>query len=189
MVSYVGVTFFTCTLLADICYRRDLPSLWLFGFALAARVLMDHVGGFAPLVFPELPRLAGSPLDLALMSVVGLLMVSVVAAVWAGERSLRSDWAIRAVDVRTGRHVPTERELLLAGCATTAASSGLTEREAEILEMLVTGLTYQQIASSLLLSGNTVKTHARHAYAKLGVHSRDEAMRVVREAGARHREG
>ena len=50
--------------------------------------------------------------------------------------------------------------------------------------MLVDGTTYQQICSSLLLSPNTVKTHARHVYGKLGVHTREEAVELAREKGA-----
>jgi DNA-binding CsgD family transcriptional regulator len=52
----------------------------------------------------------------------------------------------------------------------------LTEREREIASLLLTGKTYQVIAKELCVSENTVKTHAKNVYAKVGVHNRTELM-------------
>ena len=56
---------------------------------------------------------------------------------------------------------------------------GLTERETELLALIAQGKTRAEIERELFLSQNTVKTHARHLYAKLGVHSKDEVQRLV----------
>jgi DNA-binding NarL/FixJ family response regulator len=50
----------------------------------------------------------------------------------------------------------------------------LTAREAEVLELLHAGRTNAQIAATLHVSVETVRTHARHLYRKLGVRSRRE---------------
>ena len=56
----------------------------------------------------------------------------------------------------------------------------LTERELEIAELLVSGDSNEEIASALFLSTNTVKTHLKHIYGKLGVGTRTQAvMRCV----------
>ena len=55
-------------------------------------------------------------------------------------------------------------------------SNHLTEREAQILTELGKGLTYQEIAESLFISENTVRTHIRHIYKKLGVRNRTSAL-------------
>jgi LuxR family maltose regulon positive regulatory protein len=56
----------------------------------------------------------------------------------------------------------------------------LTDREVDVLRMLQGPLSLHEIAGALYLSPNTVKTHARAVYRKLGVHSRTEAVSLAR---------
>ncbi len=53
----------------------------------------------------------------------------------------------------------------------------LTEREAQVLQLLAQGLANKQIASTLGISEHTVKFHISSVYTKLGVASRTEAVR------------
>jgi len=57
-------------------------------------------------------------------------------------------------------------------------SSGysLSDREKEILALLVDGLSKKQIAENIFLSHHTVDSHIRNIYAKLEVHSRSSAI-------------
>jgi DNA-binding NarL/FixJ family response regulator len=52
----------------------------------------------------------------------------------------------------------------------------LSEREKEILGLLVKGKSYKHIASECFISIDTVNTHVRHIYEKLHVHSKSEAV-------------
>ncbi len=52
----------------------------------------------------------------------------------------------------------------------------LTRRELEVLRLLPTGLTAEELADKLSISVNTLRTHLKNIYAKLGVHSRHEAV-------------
>ena len=54
--------------------------------------------------------------------------------------------------------------------------AGLSPREAEVLALIAKGLSNQEIAATSFLSINTVKTHIRHAYAKIGVSRRPQAV-------------
>ncbi len=53
----------------------------------------------------------------------------------------------------------------------------LSPREKEILNQLGRGLQYKQIATSLSLSTETIRTHIRNIYEKLQVHTKEEALR------------
>jgi len=57
---------------------------------------------------------------------------------------------------------------------------GLTRRQRQVLELLGEGRTTREIAAALALSTETVRTHLKHLYRRLGVHSRDEAAAAVR---------
>lgn len=59
------------------------------------------------------------------------------------------------------------------------ASELLSHRECEVLDALVEGKTYKQIADSLFVSVNTVGFHVKQIYQKLHVHSRAQAAAVV----------
>ena len=74
-----------------------------------------------------------------------------------------------------------ELERRLAGKPSAPAQTGrLTERELVILGLLRESLSVSEIARELYLSPNTVKTHKRAIYRKLGVGSRREALERVR---------
>ncbi len=59
----------------------------------------------------------------------------------------------------------------------------LSAREVEVLQLLAAGLASPQIASELIIGVNTVRTHIKHIYGKLGVHSRLQAVERARELG------
>ena len=59
----------------------------------------------------------------------------------------------------------------------------LTASETRVLRYLPTHLGTPEIAAELFLSANTVKTHLRHLYRKLGAHSRREAVQRARAIG------
>jgi len=59
----------------------------------------------------------------------------------------------------------------------------LSERELEVLQLIVEGLTNPGIAARLYLSLNTVKAHTRNIYGKLDVHSRTQAVARARALG------
>lgn len=59
----------------------------------------------------------------------------------------------------------------------------LSIREMEVLKYLKEGKTNLEIADSLFVSVNTVKTHLLNIYTKLDVHSRSEALAKSNELG------
>lgn len=61
---------------------------------------------------------------------------------------------------------------------------GLTPREGDVLRLLARGRTSPVIQEKLFLSHNTVKTHVRHIYAKMDIHSQQELIDIVENANA-----
>jgi LuxR family transcriptional regulator, maltose regulon positive regulatory protein len=59
----------------------------------------------------------------------------------------------------------------------------LSDAELRVVRYLPSNLTASEIASELVVSPNTVRTHMRHIYAKLDAHSRSEAVARARELG------
>ena len=59
----------------------------------------------------------------------------------------------------------------------------LTEREKEVLFLLVTGLPNKVIAEKLFVSAGTVKTHTIHIYQKMEVGNRSSAILKAVELG------
>jgi LuxR family maltose regulon positive regulatory protein len=59
----------------------------------------------------------------------------------------------------------------------------LSDSEIRVLRYLPTNLSAPQIASELNVSHNTIRTHMRHLYAKLGTHRRSEAVERARTLG------
>jgi len=70
-----------------------------------------------------------------------------------------------------------------ARAAPSVPGEALTAREIEVLRLLAQELSNPQIAERLVVSRRTVDAHLRSIYDKLGVKSRDAAIRVAREQG------
>ena len=76
-----------------------------------------------------------------------------------------------------------ERRLRAAGPSRSAAPEELTDRELAVLRLLPSELSLREIGSALYVSLNTVKSHSKGVYRKLGASSRDEAVERARELG------
>ena len=59
----------------------------------------------------------------------------------------------------------------------------LSDRELDVLRLLADGQTNREIAQTLCVSVNTVKTHLKNIYGKLGVSNRREAVAQAKDLG------
>jgi DNA-binding NarL/FixJ family response regulator len=93
----------------------------------------------------------------------------------AGELILPATHLAALVDlVRVSRLDPTDGARLDA----------LTRREREVLALLADGRTTQEVSDALSISVMTVQSHVKNVLAKLGVHSKVEAIRFAWRSGA-----
>lgn len=76
-----------------------------------------------------------------------------------------------------------ERDLRRFGRSRPEILGELTRRELDVLRLLPSDLSQREIGEALYLSFNTIHSHARSVYRKLGVSSREEAVRRARQLG------
>ena len=74
---------------------------------------------------------------------------------------------------------PEDHHSIDERCAAIGQKHGLTPRELEVMQMLCKGRTKSYIAETLYLTENTVRSHTKHIYTKLDVHSKQELMSLV----------
>jgi NarL family two-component system response regulator LiaR len=92
--------------------------------------------------------------------------------------------AIRAAHAGRGTLSPEAAQALAhAAAQPPAPGRDLTDRERDVLALLVEGLNNTQIAQELVVSPSTIKSHVSHILAKLGVASRTEAATLAVRQG------
>lgn len=74
---------------------------------------------------------------------------------------------------------PNDHRSIDERCDAIGKEHGLTPRELEVMKMLCKGRTKSYIAETLYLTENTVRSHSKHLYTKLDVHSKQELMDLV----------
>ena len=97
--------------------------------------------------------------------------------------------AVRTVNDGEALLAPTVLRRLIEGFVRqpqpdgAASLAGLTEREREVLGLIARGLSNAEIASTLVVSGATVKTHVNRILSKLDLRDRAQAVVVAYETG------
>ena len=64
-------------------------------------------------------------------------------------------------------------------CQDLASLYGLTQREQEIMHLLMLGNSAEAVADKLGISLNTVRTHSKNLYRKLGIHAKAELVELL----------
>lgn len=71
------------------------------------------------------------------------------------------------------------RDRLSKQCLVLQEDYGLSMRETEVMELIARGNSMAAIAERLIISENTVRTHAKHIYTKLDIHRRQELLDLL----------
>lgn len=186
MIVLATATVFalSCTRIARAAFaeeptRSDVRLAWYWGLAFALAVvgclaLSESVGNPAAAVFAVVFCLAT------------LATGRVLAQVW---RASEAEEARTLDELRAlvDRYRASESSVE-ARCARAAREHDLTRREEDMLRLIVDGFTQPQIARELFVSRDTVKTHVRNLYRKMGVAGKAElveAMGICEEPAAR----
>jgi DNA-binding NarL/FixJ family response regulator len=115
----------------------------------------------------------------------GFLLKRTTAAELAGhlERVMEGEVAI---DPALAGRVAMSAARLQSGEFWPGASLGLTQRESEVLQLMVRGCSNRAIARELYIGEETVKSHSRSIYRKLEVADRSQAVAMALREGIFH---
>ncbi|MCU1401039.1 MAG: response regulator transcription factor [Acidimicrobiales bacterium] len=185
-------------------FLRDCDGIHVVGTAASGRDAIELVDEIRPAVLlldHEMPDCDGIQVAATIKRIHAEVMIIMMSD------SATNDWIVDAVDAGCcgflTKHEPAEAMAdavrgaafggasissslladLLPNLATTSRRSSLTPRELVALEHLERGWTNHAIATEMGISTNTVRNFVQSILAKLGAHSKLEAVSVARREG------
>ena len=118
--------------------------------------------------------------DASAQAMTACALFAFVAFLWLGFRRFSFEAAIDGIEKPTATVGDRTREASLdEACAAIGKAHGLTGRETEIFAMMARGRNVSFVQEHFVISRNTVKTHVKRIYKKLGVHSQQELIDLV----------
>ena len=172
---------------ASLALWQELGSSRAFAIAdclgeLARLCAIDKKVAHAARLFgaaEALHELIGTPLPVDDMAAIHIQMgAEAVAQAWAEGRAMLPEQAIDYALALSAIPASAPAPVLPPPVAYPA---GLTAREVEVLRLLAQGLTYMQIAETLIITRRTVNGQETSIYSKLGVNGRAAATRLAAE--------
>lgn len=166
---------------AQASMATELFSQFLFWVAMIAAMRMGGVSPYRAVGVAEgCMSTAALFLGIALFG-RGYLEDAMAAAATYG--TLVVVWYLLRRTQKLNEHAAVAQEgaedPVVLACEAVAAERGLSPRESEVLLLLAQGRSRAFIQSELFLSDGTVKTHIRHIYQKLDVHSKQELISLI----------
>lgn len=169
-VAQTLVVMLLWAMLSDVAHRSSLPPLAVFGFGWVAHSLPFPIG-----------QALGSTLSFhsAAASLVAVIvyLLAMASVFLLDER----DFSRNRIFADLEQAAPPRSMFgpIEQACRRLGEQGGLTEREGEVMLLICQGRSKGYIAENLCISENTVRSHARHLYAKLGVHSKQDLLDLV----------
>lgn len=177
-------------MIAEAVRETRLPAFLLFGIGEASVSLMSLAGVALGFFFAS--RVGSEVVALLVLALVVVYLFSTVVLFVLKDRSLAalggrdgeqaaasasgSDAAVASAEPAP---VLIVEDRVQRSCAVLAARAQLTPRETDVLGCLAQGRSTQYMAEYLCISENTVKSHVRNVYQKLGVHSKQDIIDII----------
>lgn len=177
--AYTLYLMLTAVIFANLSFRYAVPAAWLFSIEIATRLFAAHGGSFVG----DLLRTAigESSSVLAIFACAAPIAAFVVAMLIVfSAKGLCSDWGVVLTKPFSQDYeLALEKSRLGIRCREIAKEFGLTPREEEIMLLLWRRTKPAEVAEVMSLSVSTVRTHIKHIYAKLNVHSSKELLGLI----------
>lgn len=159
-------------LLVDVENRREFPAMAVFMAGWGLSNLASGIGrSLSAYVVPS------NDLPANFLIVLAFFLMASVVIVFNKFTSFDGFASYAEADGRAQAGIDYSE--IDAKCRVLGEREGLTKREIEIVQLIAKGRSRGYIASSLVISENTVKGHTRNAYGKLDIHGKQELLSLI----------
>ena len=169
-VAYALMSAAMWLLVWSVVFMRHVPPRRVVGLVFGLQYIALPCGFGAAKLMQQLAAASASSdlLPYVGFSAIALLVVAFVFVL--PERTLL---------LLSPRLLRLSHESLDERCREVAVTHGLTERETEIFALLARGRDVGYIEKELFISRNTVNTHRKNLYRKLGIHTQQELLSLI----------
>lgn len=166
------IIVFSWVFVACMVYRKKLQPVFYFGLSI---IVYSNTAPFPKAafdaLFPQIDFGAGSLVAIALAFAMAVVLIGCAAFLSVAKKPSALPETVQVLDAgRSGLEWMKERH-------------GLTPREIEVVDLLTRGYTMPQTGERLFISHDTVRSHVKSIYKKLGVHSKKELIDIVSQGG------
>lgn len=153
------------------------PAIWVAACPSASLLVGRCIGGIsgnalACATFPGQTVFSNNPAEAA--AAIAAFAFTFLALQLSSGENVRTGWGfIKPIE---DGEAPSKLEQT---CLLLAEDFHLTQRERDVLLLIASGKSRSEAAAELYVTTNTVKTHLRNVYTKLGTHSREELMQFI----------
>lgn len=118
--------------------------------------------------------------ELAMVSFLCLYLIILVSLFANSYMRKRAEGSLTRTTKLLSHYEKGNQDVFLAACTDVAEKHFLTKRETEVLGHIAQGRDIDYISEALIISKNTVKGYRKDIYTKLGIHSRQEVIDLVK---------
>lgn len=186
LVSYICFEVLLWSALSEQAYELKIPAIMVFGFGKALLSVGTLIGAANLKASANL----SSSFAFGSTAFILLLVTTMVVAycLWPQEKDIqKTDAPVRD---KAAPSLEDSKSIDIGNtCALLADCHMLSVREAEVLYLLARGRNATFIAGELFISANTAKSHIRHVYQKLEIHSQQALIDLVESGRSVKEEG
>lgn len=173
--------FFVDTTLCDISRRFGISAVWLFSINECASIAAEFVGSGVGSVLGASPFSSFPTFHIAVGAVL-VVISAIAAALLLNRQGLAQHWGVAFAERGALSEDIDAQEKRRQWVRAMAVQHRLSPREEEVLELIAEGESMRGIASKLVVSEGTAKSHASHIYEKIGASGKREVEDLVRAA-------
>ncbi|MEG1750469.1 MAG: LuxR family transcriptional regulator [Raoultibacter sp.] len=197
LIAYMCFEALMWIFLSELAHKFRLSPVFVFGLGHGALVGGSFLGSLIP--YKSWALASNLPFGETTGAILTLLAMVIAYALLPGEKEIsklvilptsaensnnlsKKNASEKETSFKNQEEGKTRKTRFKICCEEIAGRYLLSQRETEVLFFLAKGHNSAYIQEKLYISEGTSKTHIRHIYKKLGVHTQQELMRMIEES-------